>query len=430
MNDSNQNIINEWTNKDYEYGFVTDIKTDFIPKGLNEDIITDRRIFIHINMKYGLSIISLFFIYLSCSEKRDSINSIDYNSTEEISIFDFVDSIDVIQLETNDNSLIWQINKVIFYNNRLYIHDVRQQVILCFDSSGKFLFKINQKGQGPDEYLYLGDFNIDTFNNQILLLEPFGHLLLFDLEGHFIDKIRLPKEIVAYNEVFPIDKDNLIFISLNEYGVLFYSRNANKITDKKYPRDSYLFSSTGKTYTYNENVYFSEPYTNKVINLTEQTEFFWNFGKKNNSEDQLRDLKKLTKSEDLKVARDFVGEGKLNYKIFMNYESSRYKICIMDCGKFKFKHIFYDKTLNQPFIFEKTKENIQFVLFPNFYGKYSIMYDKQYAGYDEAKKTPDLNIDDLLIYYDRDILTVEQKKIIDSHTENDNPFLIMYNLKQ
>ena len=39
MNDDNQNIINEWTNKDYEYGFVTDINTDFIPKGLNEDII-------------------------------------------------------------------------------------------------------------------------------------------------------------------------------------------------------------------------------------------------------------------------------------------------------------------------------------------------------------------------------------------------------
>ena len=32
-------ILNEWTNKDYEYGFVTNVKTDFIPKGLNEDII-------------------------------------------------------------------------------------------------------------------------------------------------------------------------------------------------------------------------------------------------------------------------------------------------------------------------------------------------------------------------------------------------------
>jgi len=39
MNDDNQNILNEFTNKDYEYGFVTDVKTDFIPKGLNENIV-------------------------------------------------------------------------------------------------------------------------------------------------------------------------------------------------------------------------------------------------------------------------------------------------------------------------------------------------------------------------------------------------------
>ena len=39
--DSNpkENIIEEVTNKDYEFGFVTDIETDFIPKGLYEDII-------------------------------------------------------------------------------------------------------------------------------------------------------------------------------------------------------------------------------------------------------------------------------------------------------------------------------------------------------------------------------------------------------
>ncbi len=34
-----ENIIEEVTNKDYEFGFVTDIETDFIPKGLNEDIV-------------------------------------------------------------------------------------------------------------------------------------------------------------------------------------------------------------------------------------------------------------------------------------------------------------------------------------------------------------------------------------------------------
>jgi len=39
MAEDTQDILNELTNKDYEYGFVTDISTDFIPKGLNENII-------------------------------------------------------------------------------------------------------------------------------------------------------------------------------------------------------------------------------------------------------------------------------------------------------------------------------------------------------------------------------------------------------
>jgi len=39
MADDTEDILNEFTNKDYEYGFVTNIKTDFIPKGLSEDII-------------------------------------------------------------------------------------------------------------------------------------------------------------------------------------------------------------------------------------------------------------------------------------------------------------------------------------------------------------------------------------------------------
>ena len=37
--DKSKKIINEVTNSDYKYGFVTDIDTDTILKGLNEDII-------------------------------------------------------------------------------------------------------------------------------------------------------------------------------------------------------------------------------------------------------------------------------------------------------------------------------------------------------------------------------------------------------
>ena len=36
---SNQKQIEEITNKDYEYGFVSDIDVEEFPKGLNEDIV-------------------------------------------------------------------------------------------------------------------------------------------------------------------------------------------------------------------------------------------------------------------------------------------------------------------------------------------------------------------------------------------------------
>ena len=36
---SNADIINDVTKSDYKYGFVTDIDTHIIPKGLNEEVI-------------------------------------------------------------------------------------------------------------------------------------------------------------------------------------------------------------------------------------------------------------------------------------------------------------------------------------------------------------------------------------------------------
>ena len=39
MSDDTNNILNEVTNEEYKYGFSSNIRTDFIPKGLNEEIV-------------------------------------------------------------------------------------------------------------------------------------------------------------------------------------------------------------------------------------------------------------------------------------------------------------------------------------------------------------------------------------------------------
>ena len=383
-------------------------------------------------------ILILPIIVLSCSKRTKNFDGekiIDLSQLSQVSVFDLFDSIDVVQLETSDNVLISAISKAIFFNDRYYILDIKQQMLFSFDSSGKFLFKIDRKGQGPDEYLYLGNFNIDSFNSQLLLLEPFGHLLVFDLDGRFIEKIRLPKEINAYNEVYPLDKDNLIFISLSEYHVVFYSKITNEITEKRYLIDQELrslFSIIGKTYNYNNYVFFSKPFSNEIINLTENTKFLWNFGKDNNQEKQFDKVKKVNINEYVKPgdrnARDYVGEGKINYNIELNHESSRYKICVLDCGKYKFKHIFFDKKENRPIIFEKTKENLIFLSIANFYGEHIVRYEMELPNNSNIQNNA--FVTELLTYYSRDLLTEEQKKIIDSRKEDDNPFLVKYNLKQ
>ena len=39
MENNHEEVIREVTQNEYKYGFYTDIETDTLPKGLNEDII-------------------------------------------------------------------------------------------------------------------------------------------------------------------------------------------------------------------------------------------------------------------------------------------------------------------------------------------------------------------------------------------------------
>jgi hypothetical protein len=348
---------------------------------------------------------------------------INIDQTMQVSIPDIFESVEVIQLETKEECLISTIQKVVFFNDRYYVLDDRQESLFCFDSSGKFLFKIAAKGEGPEEYLHLGYFNVDTYHNQLLILEPFGSLLSFDLEGRFLSKIKLPREIVAYNEVYPLNKDTLVFLSITKYELVFYSKDKNRIIDKRrYGMDgdirSYIFVPSHKTYEYNGSVFFSLPVTNKIINLSDNTLFLWDFGNKNNTQKQIDNLKELLKSEEETPKRDFVSEEKLNYTIEHNFESNRYKISLLYPGNLRIKHIFFDKKTKTALVFDKTSENIRFIL-SDFYGESIIMYDHGW------KSNP------LLTYYSSDNLSEEQNRIINSHNpEEDNPFLVKYNFKK
>ena len=370
--------------------------------------------------KVKIIIISVIFtsIFLCCSKQsKVSENTVDLDSTVPVSVYDLFESVDVIQLETNDECVIGPNIEVFFYKNRYYIFDFKQQGMFCFDDSGGYLFKIFRKGQGPEEYLYLGSCNIDHYNDRLMLLEPFGNLLLFDLDGNFISKIKLPMEIVAYNEVFPLNKDTLLFISLNKYTLVFYDLKTNTIIDKKFEDEiKYnLLAPTHKTYIFNNEVFFSIPFSNNIMNINTGSVFTWNFGNKNISKKQIQKVTKEIMIEPNRIPpRDFVQERLINYQICLNYETPRYRICLLKFADEVFKHVFFDKMLNKAFVFNQTKEGVRFLI-PFFNEKFLIVTEEPNYKYK---------------YYDENILTEQQREIINRHDEYDNPILVRYNFKQ
>lgn len=374
-------------------------------------------------MKNIIVFIVLNILIVGCVAKNPS-NSIDLDRNDLISILDIVDSINVVALETKNECLIGNISKLITYNNRYYIFDVRLQTIFCFDKEGLFLFKIAQRGRGPEEYTYLEDFNIDPYNHQLMLLVPYGEILYFDLDGCFISKVMLPSTTKAYNEIYALNSDELFFISLSEYQATYYSRKKEKILKEIFPiEEPRYFTPTERTFSYNDSIYFNSILgKNEVMNMSDvnhKVVYSWNFGEKNNTSKQISILinylklqeQNRTQRPDLK---DLIGDGKfLNYYIYNSFESNRYRMAILEYNN-DILLVFADKREKKDFVFRRTIEGIQ-LYFSRLYNESIILW----------------NYDTDLTYYNKSLLSPEQLKIVEAYNPNkDNPLLLIYSLKQ
>lgn len=65
----------------------------------------------------------------------------------------------IIPLETKEESLVGQINKIKKYNNQYYIL-TSNHILFHFDENGKFISSLNKRGKGPEEYLSIEDFDV------------------------------------------------------------------------------------------------------------------------------------------------------------------------------------------------------------------------------------------------------------------------------
>jgi len=108
-------------------------------------------------------------------EGSESVLEIDLLSEPESGITklsEIAENVEYIPLQTTDSSLIGDlVRKIVNVENRIYIlNSGLQSEILCFNTDGKFCYRIDKSGRGPEEYLSLTDFDISNDNTMLTIL--------------------------------------------------------------------------------------------------------------------------------------------------------------------------------------------------------------------------------------------------------------------
>lgn len=129
----------------------------------------------------------LLIISFSCGRKstneKEDVNSvlnIDLLTEPESylkNLSEFAENAEYIPLQTTESSLIGGIvRKIVNVEDRIYILSGNE--LLAFNMDGKYLFKLQNRGRGPEEYTFLNDFDVSSDNKFLIVLSSLIHKLL------------------------------------------------------------------------------------------------------------------------------------------------------------------------------------------------------------------------------------------------------------
>jgi hypothetical protein len=173
-----------------------------------------RYVFSADGMKINLIFVAMTLLLYNCSNHSQNNNeeSIPLDSTsrvikikvpsidnitdllfKRIDLEPYIEDFKFVVLDFTDESVIGAIDKVEIFEEKIYIMDMQTSSLFVFDINGKYLFKIHNIGQGPQDYIHLDFFDIDKKNRHLVLTDLMAYWIIrFDMDGNFISKQKIP----------------------------------------------------------------------------------------------------------------------------------------------------------------------------------------------------------------------------------------------
>lgn len=215
-------------------------------------------------IKYLPLLICSLFISCQSSDKASSEGEIKlkiplYKETsKEVKISDLLEDAFYVPLETKEDNLLGEIEKIKFDDNRIYL--LSQNALSCYDMEGNYIFGLDRVGRGPGEYQKLNDFVVD---DAIYLFDNMrGNVLVYDKHSlNYQRSINLPFLASEMGK----SGENLIFFALQsvnkpefDYEVLSFSLKDDSV--KKYlpyPEKAYSGYTPPYLSTYRDSVIYT-----------------------------------------------------------------------------------------------------------------------------------------------------------------------------
>ena len=363
--------------------------------------------------------------------QADSVIDIDLNpflKEDVLKIGEMLKSIKFLPLETTNKCLISEIEDILITESNVYISDTyKGGSLLIFDKNGNFLKRIT-RGQGPEEVLDFKSFAYDKVKQELIVYH--SQLLSFYApDGKFKRKEMLPFNARSFT-IIPNGYlfrncygTNNIHMGYSETYQIFIVNDHFRLESVGMP---YLFSKEnfyeGKKYisTYRDNINLTFKFCDTIYqyldNNTLRAKYALNFRNKKIAD---RVVKDLPYAEFMKVIKDN------NYYLFMG------KYIENDANDF-FKLENWYLRLETNFIRNKKSGNLLSGTtlrtnasdFP--YTNVPVTsYESYFVSYFLPEKMEILRE----IIQQSELLSDEDRSILENVEDDDNPILIFYELK-
>jgi len=208
-------------------------------------------------------------------------------NNREVRLSEFAESVEFIQFETSEESLLGAIMDIQITKDYIFLHHNGIGLLTQYTIDGRFLRHYGTLGRGPQEYQLMRKFSLDEENELVYIHTNWTRkVLVYNFNGEYLKTLRFAaiergrivwsrdSMFISFSEP-QIGNEPYIFIEHNEQGDTLQT-TANHLFWEEDEKSYFMVSYWGQNqyYRFDGKLHMKSEYNDTVYSYNRQNEFY------------------------------------------------------------------------------------------------------------------------------------------------------------